>query len=195
MHEAMTILPLTVKQDEKIRESIRLNGARLLNFIKRRVPNEDEAEDILQDVYYQLVQAVQLTKPIELVSSWMFTVARNKITDLFRKKKEVRMDERAVSLEDSDEMLSLSELLPSLEDGPDAAYARTIILEELEAALEELPQNQRWVFFQHEIEGRSFKELAQETGLTVNTLISRKRYAVMHLRERLQDIYTEFIND
>ena len=195
MGETLTILPLTVEQDQKIRESIRLNGKRLLNFIKRRIPDEDEAEDILQDVYYQLVQAMQLTKPIEQVSSWMFTVARNKITDLFRKKKEVRMEGQVMSQVDSDEMLSLHELLPSLEDSPDATFMRRILVEELEAAMEELPENQRWVFFQHEIEGKSFKELAQETGLTVNTLISRKRYAVLHLRERLSDIYNEFIND
>ena len=195
MGETLTILPLTVEQDQKIRESIRLNGKRLLNFIKRRIPDEDEAEDILQDVYYQLVQAMQLTKPIEQVSSWMFTVARNKITDLFRKKKEVRIEGQVMSQVDSDEMLSLHELLPSLEDSPDATFMRGILVEELEAAMEELPENQRWVFFQHEIEGRSFKELAQETGLTVNTLISRKRYAVLHLRERLSDIYNEFIND
>jgi len=151
---------------------------RLRNFIRKRVTDEWEAEDILQDVFYELIEAYRMMQPIEHATAWLFRVARNRITDLFRKTKPQQLDKQ--------------DLLPSSDAGPDAEYARTVFLEELEAALDELPANQRDVFVAHEIEGRSFKELAATTGVSVNTLISRKHYAVLHLRERLQAIYEEF---
>jgi RNA polymerase sigma factor (sigma-70 family) len=152
--------------------------ARLRNFIRKRVADEWEAEDILQDVFYELIEAYRMMEPIEHATAWLFRVARNRITDLFRKTKPQQLDKQ--------------DLLPSSDDAPDAEYARTIFLEQLQAALDELPANQREVFVAHEIEGRSFKELAAITGVSVNTLISRKHYAVLHLRERLQSIYGEF---
>jgi RNA polymerase sigma factor (sigma-70 family) len=162
--------------------------SRLRNFIRRRVPDARDAEDILQDVFSRLVEANRLLMPIDHVTAWLFRVARNRITDLFRKKTEEPLRERAI--EDEDEGgLSLEELLPSPEAGPDAEYARNLLLDELEAALDELPDEQRDVFVAHEIDGHSFKEIAAATGVNLNTLLSRKRYAVLHLRRRLQTIY------
>jgi RNA polymerase sigma factor (sigma-70 family) len=154
-------------------------GSRLRNFIRRRVADPRDAEDVLQDVFTELVEANQLLMPIEHVSGWLFRVARNRIIDLFRRKK--------------GESLDLDDLLPSPEAGPDAEFARGALLEELEAAIAELPEEQRDVFVAHEIDGRSFKEMAAETGVSINTLLSRKRYAVLHLRERLQRTYDELI--
>jgi len=179
------------EQDRLISEAIAREQARLRNFIRRRVPDRSDAEDILQDVFYELVEAYRLMKPIEQVGAWMFRVARNRITDLFRKKRPESLQDQPVSLMDS-EMFTFEELLPSPDGGPAAAYTRSVLLEELDNALDELPAEQREVFIAHEIEGRSFKELAAETGVGVNTLISRKHYAVMHLRERLRSIYDEF---
>jgi RNA polymerase sigma factor (sigma-70 family) len=184
MDGALSIERMTAEQDRRISEAIEREQTRLRNFIRRRVPGELDAEDILQDVFFELVEAYRLMKPVEQVGAWLFRVARNRITDFFRKKKpEPLEDEAALPLED---------LLPSPDAGPDAAYARSVLLEELDAALEELPEEQREVFVAHEIQGRSFKELAAETGLTVNTLLSRKHYAVLHLRQRLQAIHDEF---
>jgi RNA polymerase sigma factor (sigma-70 family) len=168
--------------------------SRLRNFIRRRVPDPRDAEDILQDVFYELVEANRLLMPIEHVTGWLFRVARNRITDLFRKKRPERFSEHAPLLEagEEGERLQLEDLLPSPDEGPDALYARHALLEELESALEELPEEQRVVFVAHELEGRSFKEMAAETGVSVNTLLSRKRYAVLHLRARLQGVYDEF---
>jgi len=146
------------------------------------------AEDILQDVFYELVAAYRLMQPVEQVGAWLFRVARNRITDFFRKKKPEPLDDAGRD----GEAFALEDLLPSPEAGPEAVYARSVLLEELDAALDELPEEQREVFIAHELEGRSFKDLAAETGLSVNTLLSRKHYAVLHLRERLQDIYDEF---
>src|SRR6266568_3982455 len=165
--------------------------ARLRNFIRRRVPDPRDAEDILQDVFYELVEANRLLMPIEHVTGWLFRVARNRITDLFRKKKPESFTDAAVAGED-DELLRLEDLLPSPDAGPEALYARHVLLNELELAVNELPEEQRAVFVGHELEGRSFKEMAAETGVSVNTLLSRKRYAVLHLRQRLQSIYDEF---
>jgi RNA polymerase sigma factor (sigma-70 family) len=151
-----------------------------------------DAEDILQDVFYELVEANRLLMPIEHVTGWLFRVARNRIIDLFRKKKPESFSDAAVVDED-DELLHLENLLPSPDAGPEALYARNVLLEELELALEELPEEQREVFVAHELEGYSFKEIAAETGVSVNTLLSRKRYAVLHLREQLQSIYDEFM--
>jgi len=180
-----------IDQDQRISEAIARDESRLRNFIRRRVPDTSEAEDILQDVFYELVEAYRMMKPVEQVTAWMFRVARNRIIDLFRRKT------REVARIESDghadaEAQSLEELLPSPDAGPDSAYVRKVLLEELEDALEELPEEQREVFVGHEMMGYSFKEMAEQTGVGVNTLLSRKHYAVQHLRERLQAIYDEF---
>jgi RNA polymerase sigma factor (sigma-70 family) len=178
------------EQDRRISEIVAEQRARLKNFIRRRVPDPLDAEDILQDVFYKLVEANRLFMPIEHVTGWLFRVARNRITDLFRKKKPLSFGDASVEGE-SGELLQIEDLLPSPEAGPEAVYVRNLLLEELELALEELPDEQREVFVGHELEGRSFKEMAEETGVSVNTLLSRKRYAVLRLRERLRSIYDE----
>ena len=182
---------MMAEQDERISEAIDRDKTRLRNFIRRRVADPSDAEDILQEVFYELVETYRLMKPIEQVGAWMFRVARNRITDLFRKRKPEASTNDPVVAEEG-ELLTLEDLLPSRDAGPEAAYARTVLLAELEDALEELPEEQREVFLAHEIEGRSFKDLAVETGLSVNTLLSRKHYAVIHLRERLREVYYEF---
>jgi RNA polymerase sigma factor (sigma-70 family) len=182
---------MALEQDKRISEVVKREQSRLLNFIRRRVPNPRDAEDILQDVFYELVEANRLLMPIDHVTGWLFRVARNRITDLFRKKRPESFSDSAVADED-DELLQLEDLLPSPDAGPEALYARHVLLDELEVAVDELPEEQREVFVAHELEGRSFKEMAARTGVSVNTLLSRKRYAVLHLRERLQDIYDEF---
>ena len=181
---------MALEEDQRISEVVEREGSRLRNFIRRRVPDARDAEDILQDVFYELVEANRLLVPIDHVTGWLFRVARNRITDLFRKKKTESVREAAVADEDG-EVLRLEDLLPSPEAGPDAVYTRSLLLEELELAVDELPEEQRDVFVAHELEGRSFKEMAAETGVSVNTLLSRKRYAVLHLRERLQRIHDE----
>ncbi|HTT11253.1 MAG TPA: sigma-70 family RNA polymerase sigma factor [Burkholderiaceae bacterium] len=172
--------------NRSIAEAFEHQRAGLRGFIRRRVPDPADAEDILQDVFYELVEAARLMRPVEQVGAWLFTVARNRITDLFRKHKTESIDLGA------DDESDLMALLPSGEDGPEAAFARRILLEELDAALEELPPEQRSVFIAHELEGRSFKEMAAASGVALNTLLARKRYAVLHLRRRLQAIYDEF---
>lgn len=175
---------LTSEQDRRISETIEREQGRLRNFIRRRVPDPADVEDILQEVFYELVEAVRLTKPLEQVSAWLFRVATNRIIDRFRKKGPESLTE--------EQQLSLDDLLPSPDAGPDALYARGVLLDELDSALDELPEEQRAVFVAHELQGKSFKELAAESGLSVNTLLSRKHYAVLHLRRRLQEIYEEF---
>jgi len=182
---------MTLEQDQRISDVVKREQSRLRNFIRRRVPDPLDADDILQDVFYELVEANRLLMPIEHVTGWLFRVARNRITDLFRKKKPDRFSDADVADEDGT-MLHIEDMLPSPDAGPDALYTRSVLLDELESALDELPEDQREVFIAHEIEGRSFKELAAETGVNLNTLLSRKRYAVLHLRERLQNIYDEF---
>ena len=182
---------MMAEQDERISEAIDRDKTRLRNFIRRRVADPSDAEDILQEVFYELVETYRLMKPIEQVGAWLFRVARNRITDLFRKRKPDASTNDPVVAEEG-EFVTFEDLLPSRDAGPEAAYARTVLLEELEDALAELPDEQREVFLAHEIEGRSFKELAAETGLSVNTLLSRKHYAVIHLRERLREVYDEF---
>lgn len=183
---------MALEQDQRISEVVTREQSRLRNFIRRRVPDPRDAEDILQDVFYELVEANHLLMPIEHVTGWLFRVARNRITDLFRKKKPERFSDIAVATEhEDDELLQLEDLLPSPDAGPEALYARSVLLDELELAVDELPEEQREVFVAHELEGRSFKEMAAETGVSVNTLLSRKRYAVRHLRERLQSMYDE----
>jgi len=180
-----------IEQDRRISEIVAEERSRLRNFIRRRVPDPSDAEDIVQEVFCELVEANRLLMPIEHVTGWLFRVARNRVTDLFRKRKPVPFSGAAVEDEDG-ELLQIEDLLPSPDAGPEALYFRNVLLDELEFALGELPGEQREVFVAHELEGRSFKEMAAETGVSVNTLLSRKRYAVLHLRERLQSIYDEF---
>ncbi|MGP0019368.1 MAG: RNA polymerase sigma factor [Candidatus Sulfotelmatobacter sp.] len=182
---------MALEQDRRISDVVKREQSRLRNFIRRRVPDPLDAEDILQDVFYRLVEANRLLMPIEHVTGWLFRVARNRITDLFRKKEPENFSEIEAS-DDEGGLLQFEDLLPSPDAGPEALYARSVLLHELERAVAELPKEQREVFVAHEFDGRSFKELSAETGVTVNTLLSRKRYAVLHLRERLQQVYDEF---
>jgi len=191
MKQAISASHMAAEQHQRISETVVRERPRLRNFIRRRVADPLDAEDILQDVFAELVEAYRLMKPIEQVGAWLFRVARNRITDLFRKKKPEALADQQVLTADG-ELLLLEDLLPSNDAGPDEIYTRSVLLEALEDALEELPDEQRQVFVAHELDGRSFKELAQETGLTVNTLLSRKHYAILHLRRRLQSIYKEF---
>jgi len=179
------------EQDQRISEVVKREQSRLRNFIRRRVPNPADVEDILQEVFYELVEANRLLMPIDHVAGWLFRVARNRITDLFRRKKPESFSNARVADEDGD-VLRVEDLLPSPDAGPEAHYVRGVLLEELELALDELPDEQREVFIAHEIEGRSFKELSAASGVNINTLLARKRYAVLHLRGRLQTIYDEF---
>jgi RNA polymerase sigma factor (sigma-70 family) len=182
---------MALEQDRHISEVVKREQSRLSNFIRRRVPDPLDAEDILQDVFYRLVEANRLLMPIEHVTGWLFRVARNRITDLFRKKEPENFSEIELA-DEGGELLQFEDLLPSPDAGPEALYARNVLLDELDLALDELPEEQREVFVAHEFDGRSFKELSAETGVSVNTLLSRKRYAVLHLRERLQHVHDEF---
>ena len=180
---------MALEEDERIAEVVTREQSRLRSFIRRRVSDPRDAEDILQDVFYELVEANRLLMPIHHVTGWLFRVARNRITDLFRRRTLERFSDGAVPYED--DLLRLQDLLPSPDAGPEALYERHLLLDELESAIGELPPKQREVFVAHELDGRSFKEMAAETGVSVNTLLSRKRYAVLHLRERLKSIYDE----
>lgn len=188
MDTTLSHITITAEQNKRIAEAVSRERGRLGNFIRRRVPDASEAEDILQDVLYEFVAAYRLPEPIEQVGAWLFRVARNRIIDRFRKKRE----EQLPGLPGEDDQGNwLDEVLPSADAGPEAAYARGVLLDELVAALEELPMEQRAVFIAHELDGRSFRELAAESGVGVNTLLARKRYAVLHLRARLQMFYEE----
>ena len=189
MDETLSIASMT-EQDRRISEVIAEERSRLRNFIRKWVPNEADVEDLIQEVFYELVVANRLLMPIDYVTGWLFRVARNRITDLFRKKRPENFTDAAVIGEDGD-LLEIEDLLPSPDAGPEALYVRNVLLDELESALDELPDEQREVFVAHELEGRSFKELSAESGVNVNTLLSRKRYAVLHLRQRLQGIHDE----
>ena len=191
MNDAASVQRMALEQDQRISEVVKREQSRLGSFIRRRVPDPRDAEDILQEVFYELVEANRLLMPIDHVTGWLFRVARNRIIDLFRKKKPETFSDSAVEDEDG-ELLRLEDLLPSPDAGPEALYARSVLLDDLEAALDDLPEEQREVFAAHELEGLSFKEIAADTGVSVNTLLSRKRYAVLYLRERLQSIYDEF---
>lgn len=174
---------MALEQNERIADVVAREQPRLRNFIRRRVPDPRDAEDVLQDIFYRLVEANRLLMPIDHITGWLFRVARNRIADLFREKRG-----------DDDLLLDeIEDFVPSSDAGPDAEYARGVLLDELEDALAELPDEQRAVFVAHELEGRSFKEMAAESGVSINTLLSRKRYAVLHLRARLQDVYDEFM--
>ena len=190
MNEPSGVISMT-EQDRQLSEIIAGERSRLRNFIRRRVPDPSDVEDIVQEVFYELVEANRLLMPIEHVTGWLFRVARNRITDLLRRRRPESFSDRGVEGEDG-ELLGVEDLLPSPDAGPGALYIRGVLLDALEDALDELPAEQREVFIAHELGGRSFKELSAETGVGVNTLLSRKRYAVLHLRERLRDIYDEF---
>jgi RNA polymerase sigma factor (sigma-70 family) len=192
MMDALSIEPMTEEQNDRISAAIAREQSRLRNFIQKQVVDESDAEDILQEVFYELVQAYRLMRPVEQVGAWLFRVARNRIIDLFRKRRAEPLRKNTTSEAEDGEQLFLEDLLPSPDAGPEAAYAREVLLEELDAALDELPEEQREVFVAHELEGRSFNELAAASGQSVNTLLSRKHYAVLHLRRRLRAIYEEF---
>jgi len=186
-----TLEQTTAEQDQWIAQAVERDGFRLRNYIRKHVVNLEATEDILQEVFCELIEAYRLVKPIEQVSAWLFRVARNRIIDRFRGRKVESLSQPKYG-EDDDEAVSLEDLLPSPDSGPEAAYARGVLLEEIDEALEEMPPEQRSVFIAHEWEGYSFKELSAETGVSVNTLLSRKRYAVLHLRRRLRSIHEEF---
>ncbi len=183
---------MTIEKQRRISADIAREGPRLRNFVRRRIPDAADAEDLVQDVLAELVDSYRLPRPIEEVGAWLFRVARNRITDFFRKERAQPFSDIAPPAADESALAPIEELLPSPDAGPEAAYARTVLVEELEAALAELPPGQREVFVANEIEGRSFRDIAAATGIPINTLLSRKRYAVLHLRERLQDIHDEF---
>jgi RNA polymerase sigma factor (sigma-70 family) len=184
------------EQNRSLADTFARERSRLRGFIRRRVADAADADDILQDVFQELVEAGRVLEPIEQVGGWLFRVARNRITDLFRRRRTRGVEVSSGTPGDSGEDVgaeSLEDWLPSNHAGPEAAYARRLLLEELDAALDELPEEQRSAFVAHELEGRSFKDLAAETGVGVNTLLSRKRYAVLHLRRRLQAIHDDFL--
>ncbi len=182
----------SAQQDRQLSEIVAAERPRLLNFVRRRVANEADVEELVQDVFAELVEANRLLMPISYVTGWLFQVARNRIIDLFRKKRPVNFSDAAFT-DDEGEPIELEVLLPSPDAGPDALYLRGVLEQELEEALDELPQAQRDVFVAHELEGRSFRELAAETGVPLNTLLARKRYAVLHLRRRLKGIHDQLL--
>src|SRR4051794_37970691 len=187
----MALQRMAIEQDQRITDVVKRERSRLLSFIRRRVPDPGDAEDILQDVFYRLVEANRLLMPIEHVTGWLFRVARNRITDLFRKKKPEPFSDAALE-DEAGELLHIEDLLPSPDAGPEALYFRNVLLDELEVAIDELPDEQRQVFIAHELEGRSFKDLSAESRVNINTLLARKRYAMLHLRARLHDVHDEF---
>ena len=191
MKDVVSTQATTIKQDQRISDAVRREQSRLRNFIRWRVSDARDAEDILQDVFYELVEANRLLMPIEYLTGWLYRVARNRIIDLFRKNTTESFSDLDFA-DESDDLLQLEDLLPSPDAGPEALYARNVLLDELELAVDELPLEQQEVFVAHELEGGSFKEIAAETGENINTLLARKRYAVLYLRKRLQNIYSEF---
>ena len=201
----METLPLTLDatlvmtaghQDQQIQEAVRTQRSRLLQFIRRRIPDEAEAEDVLQDVFAELVESYRVLKPVEQAAAWLFRVARNKITDLYRRKKPVSLENELVGgLDEESGSLLLADVLPAPDDSPENRLLRETLMEALAEALEELPPNQRQVFVWHELEEKTFREMEAETGVPLKTLISRKHYAVQHLRKRLQKLYTELFTD
>ena len=187
---------MTETQNQSIQETVKKESPRLLDFIRKRIPDANDAEDILQDVFYQLIETYRLMKPIEEVTAWLFTVARNKITDRFRKKKPESLEKQLLyNKEEEGKMLNLADILPGQNDSPETKMLRTAVMEELEEALGELPEEQREVFMLHEIDGKSFKEISEITGASINTLLSRKRYAVLFLRESLKELYNELLTN
>lgn len=193
-HSSVVLTSTMGKERLNISDVIKNQGKRLQGFIRKRVHSPEDADDILQDVYSQLIEADRLLKPIEQISAWLFTVARNRITDLYRKKKTISMPESLSENEEESFYDELNQLLFDNGSTPETEYLRALVWTELEKALEELPEEQRLVFELTEMKGMSFKAIAEQTAVPVNTLISRKRYAVLYLRERLQLIYDELIN-
>ncbi len=189
----MIVHEMTQAQNETISEVVRENGKQLLNFIRNRVSEPEEAEDIFQDVMFELTNTYRLMQPIEKMAAWLYRVARNKITDKYRKKKPDRLEDKVLFRSDDDEHLFLQDLLESGSNSPDKEFDQSLIQQALEEALDELPEEQRDVFIKHELEGLSFKDISLLTGVSQNTLLSRKRYAVIHLREKLQDLYEELM--
>lgn len=188
MQAALSTVPADRQRDAALTQTVRQERKRLSDFIRRRVNNEADAEDILQDVLTQLVSSYSLTEPIEQVTAWLFRVARNRIIDWYRRK---RPESLPAASNDPDAPLNLEDILFDPRENPDRVYARSLVWKELADALDELPEDQRQVFVWHELEGRSFKDMVDETGVPLNTLLSRKRYAVLHLRDRLQELYSE----
>lgn len=196
MKHALTIPAAMAEQDKLLEQTMNRERRKLLDFIRRRIPDGVDPEDIVQDVFYEFAANVRMSNAIEQVSAWLYRVARNKIADLFRRKRTESLEEQfSYSNDDGEETLGLGDLLPDPNAGPEAVYVRRVLMEEIEAALDELPDEQREIFWQHEIEGRSFREISEETGLSVNTLLSRKHYAVLFLRKRLRELYEELSND
>jgi RNA polymerase sigma factor (sigma-70 family) len=189
-----TPLAMAAEQNERIQATVQQERKRLLNFIKKRVNNVADAEDILQDVLYQFTEYSRVGSHIDSITAWLFTVTRNKITDWFRKKRETTFSDHTREYE-GEETMFLTEIIADPSAQSDAPMARKVMAEAIMEAIEELPEDQRYVFLQHEIEGKSFKEMSAETGVSVNTLLSRKRYAVLYLRERLADLYQELLNN
>lgn len=192
------VIPLDVSmvesQNSEIGNELISQRNKLLNFIQKRVPEREEAEDILQDVFYQFIETYRMMKPVEQVGAWLFKVARNKITDRFRKKKPERLDILSNGRDENDEPLLLADLLPSHSDSAETQMMNELLMEAVTDALEQLPKNQKEVFILHEIEGKSFNEIAEITDESINTLLSRKRYAVIFLREKLKNVYQEMIS-
>jgi RNA polymerase sigma factor (sigma-70 family) len=182
------------EREREITEVVAREQGKLKNFIRKWVVDEADVEDVLQDVFYELVEAQRLMTPLRQAGAWMYRVARNRMTDLFRRRRSEVLRQSPFDRALDDEAQALEEWLPDRDAGPEAAYARRVLLEELDAALEELPEEQRAVFIAHELEGRSFKELSAQSGIAVNTLLSRKHYAVLHLRQRLKTIYEEYVH-
>jgi len=183
----------TSAQDREISATVRRERGRLLAFIRRRVLDAAEAEDVLQEALYELVAAHRLMQPVEQAGAWLMRVARNRIIDRFRKKKPELLADQGIELEDGEDVGELEDLLPSPDDGPDAVAMRQLLLEHIEAALDELPSEQRDVFIAQELEGASFKELSARWNVGVSTLLSRKRYAILYLRQRLRSVYAQWL--
>lgn len=190
MRHTLGAASMALDQARRLSETIARERPRLQTFVRARVADAGDAEDIVQEVFSELIAAEAMLLPIEQAGAWLLRVARNRITDFFRKRKPLALAD--VRADAADDEVGIEDLLPSADAGPEAAYARAVLLEELEAALEELPAAQREVFLAHELEGKSFKELAAETGIGMNTLLARKHYAVLHLRERLRAVYDDF---
>ena len=195
MDAALNQLLTSSAQDREISATVRRERGRLLAFIRRRVLDAAEAEDVLQEALYELVAAHRLMQPVEQAGAWLMRVARNRIIDRFRKKKPELLADQGVEFDDDDDVGGLEDLLPSPDDGPDAVAMRELMLEKIAAALDELPREQREVFVAQELEGASFKELSARWNVGVNTLLSRKRYAILHLRQRLKAVYAEWLEE
>ena len=192
MKEGMTIaIPMAAERNRNITHTIKTMSKKLLGFIKQRVASNEDAEDILQDVFYQFAGNPE---PIEQTTAWLYKVARNKITDNYRKHKLPLADDVLQNTEAEEENFNWKELLFTNDTNPETEYLRNLFWEELKTALDELPAEQRDVFIQNEIDGIAFKDIAAATGEAVATLISRKRYAVLHLRSRLAVLKDELLN-